>query len=101
MIEAELKARVREPGAILERLSLLAPAEQSIYRDVYYDWPGGALAASGRELRLRVIDAANGLRSVLTYKEPAVDVRSGSKPEHESDVGQPGCGRCFVARPGS
>ncbi len=86
MIEAELKARVRDPGALHERLCRLATAEQSTYRDVYYDRPGRDLTASGRELRLRAIEAAGEQRSLLTYKEPAVDAASGSKPEHETQV---------------
>lgn len=89
MIEAELKARVRDRSALHARLSRLASGEQSSYRDVYYDCRGGDLAASGRELRLRAIEVAGQRRSVLTYKEPAVDVGSGSKPEHESEVGNP------------
>lgn len=89
MIEAELKARVREPVALRERLSRLAAGEQSIYRDAYYDCRGGDRAASGRELRLRTIEAAGERRFVLTYKEPSVDGASGSKPEHESEVSNP------------
>jgi adenylate cyclase class 2 len=89
VIEAELKARVRDPGALRERLGELAGGQQSVYRDVYYDDPGGRLAASGRELRLRTVEVADGRRSLLTYKEAAVDAVSGSKPEHESEVGSP------------
>lgn len=89
MIEAELKARVRDADALHKRLSRLAVGEHSIYRDVYYDHPGRDLSRSGRELRLRDIEAAGQRRSVLTYKESAVDLASGSKPEHESEVGSP------------
>lgn len=86
MIEAELKARVRDPDTLHERLSELAAGEPNTYRDVYYDRPDRDLAAAGRELRLRTID---GDRSFLTYKEPAVDTASGSKPEHETQVTNP------------
>lgn len=86
MIEAELKARVREPEALRQRLRRLADEERSTYRDTYYDRPGGDLTAEGRELRVRVIETGETRRTVLTYKEPAVDAESGSKPEHETKV---------------
>jgi adenylate cyclase class 2 len=83
MIEAELKARVHDPETLHERLSKLGVGERNTYRDVYYDRPGRELTADGRELRLRTID---GNRTLLTYKDAAVDVASGSKPEHETQV---------------
>jgi adenylate cyclase class 2 len=86
VIEAELKARVREPEALLGRLRRLADEERSIYRDTYYDRPGRDLTAEGRELRVRVVETGGTRRTVLTYKEPAVDSGSGSKPEHETKV---------------
>jgi adenylate cyclase class 2 len=89
VIEAELKARVRDPGLLHDRLSGLAAGERVIYRDTYYDRPGGDLAGSGRELRLRIIEAPGWRRSLLTYKEAAVDAASGSKPEHETQVADP------------
>jgi len=48
VIEAELKARVRDSRALLEHLRTLAAGESSIYRDTYYDWPGRELSAGGR-----------------------------------------------------
>jgi len=51
LIEAELKARVSDPGALRERLRHLASEEISLYRDTYYDRPGRELTAEGRELR--------------------------------------------------
>ena len=90
MIEAELKARVADPDALRERLRRLAAEETSVYRDTYYDRPGEQLSAEGRELRLRVIETAGLRRAVVTYKEPPVDAASGSKPEHETAVGDPG-----------
>jgi adenylate cyclase class 2 len=89
VIEAELKARVRNPGALHQVLRRLAVGEQSTYRDVYYDFPGRDLTAGGRELRLRGIEAAGARRSLLTYKQAAVDASSGSKPEHETHVSNP------------
>jgi adenylate cyclase class 2 len=89
VIEAELKARVRDPGTLHERLAELAAGERSIYRDVYYDQHGGELARTGREFRLRGVEGPDGKRSLLTYKEAAVDAVSGSKPEHETAVGNP------------
>ena len=89
MIEAELKARVRDPEQLREQLGKLAAGENSTYHDTYYDWPGGQLTSAGRELRLRVVEMAGQRRALLTYKEPAIDTASGSKPEHETEVADP------------
>ena len=86
MIEAALKARVRDPAALRGRLRRLASEELSLYRDTYYDRPGRELTAQGRELRVRVMETSGVRRAVLTYKEPAADAASGSKPEHETKV---------------
>jgi adenylate cyclase class 2 len=86
VIEAELKARVREPDALRGRLRRLADEERSTYRDTYYDRPGHDLTDADRELRVRVVETDELRRTVLTYKEPAVDAGSGSKPEHETKV---------------
>jgi len=89
VIEAELKARVRDPEQLREQLGKLAAGENSTYHDTYYDWPGGQLTSAGRELRLRVVEMAGQRRALLTYKEPAIDTASGSKPEHETEVADP------------
>jgi adenylate cyclase class 2 len=89
VIEAELKARVRDPQALHQQLRQLAAGEHSVYHDTYYDHPDRDLTASGRELRLRTIHADGRQRSLLTYKEPTVDASSGSKPEHETEVASP------------
>jgi adenylate cyclase class 2 len=89
VIEAELKARVRDPAALAGRLRRLASAETSLYRDTYYDRPGGELTTQGRELRVRVIETGSVRRAVLTYKEPPADAASGSKPEHETVIADP------------
>lgn len=89
MIEAELKARVRDPGQLQKRLSDLATGESCTYRDTYYDWPDGHLSAGGREVRLRLVVAEGWQQSLFTYKEPAIDSDSGSKPEHETEVSNP------------
>ena len=89
VIEAELKARVREPDALRGRLLRLADEERSTYRDTYYDRPGRDLTKDGRELRVRVIETGGICRTLLTYKEPAVETESGSKPEHETKVADP------------
>ena len=86
MIEAELKARVADPDKLRARLGRLAAGEASIYRDTYYDHPGRDLTRQGRELRVRVVDTSGVRRAVLTYKEPAADAASGSKPEHETKI---------------
>jgi adenylate cyclase class 2 len=91
MIEAELKARVADPGALHARLADLADGERVTYHDTYYDTPGRDLTQSGREARLRVItgEDCRPQRSLLTYKEAAADAASGSKPEHETGVTDP------------
>lgn len=89
MIEAELKARVREPAAVHGRLLMLAARENSVYHDTYYDWPSRGLSTDGRELRVRLIDASGERRALLTYKEPAINSASGSKPEYETYVEDP------------
>lgn len=89
MIEAELKARVVDPAAVRSQLDRRANAEVSLYRDTYYDTPGHHPTADGRELRIRIIEAAGITKTVVTYKEPAVESESGSKPEHETSVADP------------
>jgi adenylate cyclase, class 2 len=87
VIEAELKARVADPEALRARLRRLADEETSVYHDTYYDTPARDFTASGRELRVRVIDSADGARrTLLTYKEPPADAATRSKPEHETTV---------------
>lgn len=38
---------------------------------------------------MRLMEAVGRRQALLTYKEPAVELASGSKPEHETDVGDP------------
>jgi adenylate cyclase class 2 len=90
VIEAELKARVADPAGLSASLGRLARGEPSTYRDVYYDAPDGSLSASGRELRVRVVETGAHSRTVLTYKEPPADIASQSKPEHETVVASAG-----------
>ncbi|GCD43361.1 hypothetical protein GKJPGBOP_03042 [Streptomyces paromomycinus] len=89
VIEAELKAHVRDPAVVRERLDRLAAGRDEVYRDTYFDTPGAHLEAGDRELRLRTVVGPDGTRSLLTYKEARVDEASGSKPEYETDVGDP------------
>ncbi|MFD7404541.1 class IV adenylate cyclase [Streptomyces sp. NPDC059866] len=86
MIEAELKARVHAPEAVMRQLEARAAARVEVYRDTYYDRPDGSLENAGEELRVRTVHGADGTRTVLTYKGPVVDEASGSKPEHETRV---------------
>jgi adenylate cyclase class 2 len=79
-IEAELKARVRDPARVRELLCQWAPEEVAVYSDT----PDRALTSDGRELRVRVIHTDTTDSTVLTYKGPAVDDVSGSKPETET-----------------
>jgi adenylate cyclase class 2 len=89
LIEAELKARVRDPERALELLEERATGRAEVYQDAYYDTADQALSGSDRELRVRTIHGADDTRSVLTYKGARVDNASGSKPEHETCVEDP------------
>lgn len=86
MIEAELKARVQAPEAVMRELDERAEARVEVYQDSYYDRPDGSLEKADQELRVRTVHGADGLRTVLTFKGAAVDEESGSKPEHETRV---------------
>ncbi|KUF13346.1 class IV adenylate cyclase [Streptomyces silvensis] len=84
MIEAELKARVRAPEAVMAQLDKRATARVEVYRDTYYDSPDGSLEKADRELRIRAVHGTDSTRTVLTFKGAAVDEASRSKPEHET-----------------
>ncbi|WP_020117555.1 class IV adenylate cyclase [Streptomyces canus] len=86
MIEAELKARVHVPEAVMRQLDERAAARVEVYQDTYYDRPDGSLEKADQELRVRTVHGPDGLRTLLTYKDAAVDEESGSKPEHETQV---------------
>ncbi|MES5823545.1 class IV adenylate cyclase [Streptomyces sp. RG80] len=86
MIEAELKARVHAPEVVQQRLDEIAVARVEVYRDTYYDRPDGSLEKVDQELRVRTVHGADGSRTVLTFKDAAVDEDSGSKPEYETRV---------------
>ncbi|MGH3867216.1 MAG: class IV adenylate cyclase [Pseudonocardiaceae bacterium] len=86
-VEAELKALARDPERIHAELSRRVAGERSIYSDRYFDYPDRRWTRQGTELRVRTItDDLGQTRAVLTFKEPAVDHASGSKPEHETAV---------------
>ena len=89
MIEAEIKARVRDPAKVRDLLRALAAEEVSRYWNTYYDLPGLLFHRSGRELRVRVIETGAQRRCLLTYKGAAVDEATGSKPETETEIGDP------------
>jgi adenylate cyclase, class 2 len=86
VIEAEIKARVRDPGKVRELLRGRAAQEVSRYRDTYYDLPGQVLARGGRELRVRVVESSGQRRCLVTYKGAVADEQSGSKPETQTEV---------------
>lgn len=86
MIEAELKARVHSPEAVMRQLDERAEARVEVYQDTYYDRPDGSLEKADQELRVRTVHGTAGLRTVLTFKGATVDEASGSKPEHETRV---------------
>jgi adenylate cyclase class 2 len=87
MIEAELKAYVRDPERVRQLLLDMAEEEVSVYRDTYYDWPDRSFTIQEREFRLRVVEANETTRCLLTYKQSPVDEVSQSKPEYETQVG--------------
>jgi adenylate cyclase class 2 len=86
VIEAELKTRVLSPDAVMRRLDERATARVEVYQDTYYDRPDGSLEKADQELRVRTVLGTESTRTVLTFKEAAVDESSGSKPEHETSV---------------
>lgn len=86
MIEAELKARVTAPEAVMRQLDARAVARVEVYRDTYYDRPDGSLEKAGEELRVRTVHGVDGTRAVLTCKGAVVDEGSGSKPEYETRI---------------
>lgn len=88
-VEAELTAVVREPEHVRAKLVERAEAETSVYADTYYDRPDHSMDRDGYELRVRTITTGEQRHTVLTYKEPPVDEESRSKPEHETEVGDP------------
>ncbi|MEN2421546.1 class IV adenylate cyclase [Streptomyces rimosus] len=96
MIEAELKARVREPVVVRERLERMAVGRDEVYRDAYFDTSDARLERGDRELRLRTVHGPDGTRTLLTYKEARVDEVSGSKPEYETNVGEPEAVRAML-----
>lgn len=85
-VEAELKARVRDVVAVRTALTARAVQRRAVYHDTYFDAPERSFMAEGHELRLRSIETVDSVRHVLTFKAPAVDEASGSKPEHETAV---------------
>jgi adenylate cyclase class 2 len=86
-VEAELKAGVRNAGSLRTALDARGERQTAVYRDRYFDTPDGAFASAGYELRIRTVEAGNSVRHLMTFKTPAVDQASGSKPEHETVVG--------------
>jgi adenylate cyclase class 2 len=100
VIEAELKARVRDPQRVRALLRERADEQTSRYRDTYYDLPGHVLTRAGRELRLRVEESAGQRRCLLTYKDAAVDEHSGSKPETQTEVADPAAMDAILLRLG-
>lgn len=87
VIEAEYKARLADPDSVRAKLAALAAAEVVIYQDAYFDDGARTLHADDRELRLRTVKGSRSVRHLLTFKEAAVDLGTGSKPEYETDIG--------------
>lgn len=96
-IEAELKARLRDPAQVRQLLCQRAPEEVAVYYDIYLDTLDRALTRDDRELRIRVVRADTTEITVLTYKGPAVDEASGSKPEIETTAADADALRAILA----
>lgn len=88
-VEAELTAIVRDPDRVRAELAKRADPEHSVYSDIYFDRPDQSMDAAGYELRIRTITTGDTSRVLVTYKEPPVEGGQGSKPEHETAVGDP------------
>jgi adenylate cyclase, class 2 len=86
-VEVELKARLAHPQAVRQRLRELTTGVVEVYQDTYFERPGGSFGADGCELRVRTVESAQGVRHLLTFKAPPVEVMSGSKPEYETAIG--------------
>lgn len=86
VIEAEIKARVGDPQKVRGLLRARAAEQVSRYRDTYYDLPGQQLTQGGKELRVRVVEASGQRQCLLTYKGPALDEQTGSKPETQTEI---------------
>jgi len=86
VIEAEIKAHVRDPQKVRGLLRARAAEQVSIYRDTYYDLPGQPLTGDGRELRVRAVETGGQRRCLLTYKGSPVDEQTGSKPETQTGI---------------
>lgn len=86
--EIETKFRVRDRGALEERLEGLGarPAPREDETNVLYDEPGGRLRAEGCALRLRTVNE----RGLLTFKgPPKIFEGIKSRLEWESEVESP------------
>ncbi|MGQ4616908.1 CYTH domain-containing protein [Nocardia sp. R7R-8] len=101
VIEAEYKARLTNPGRVRAALRERVTPDIVSYQDTYYDTPSGDLDRAGREFRLRTVEDTSGSRRhVLTFKDPAVDEATGSKPEFETLVADRDAMRDIITRLG-
>lgn len=101
MIEAEYKARLTNPDRVRAALRERSTPDVVSYQDTYYDTLSGDLDRTGREFRLRTVEDSSGnRRNVLTFKDPAVDEATGSKPEYETRVADSEAMRDIVVRLG-
>jgi hypothetical protein len=101
LVEAELKAVVRDVNAVRTALSQRAPAYKSTYADRYFGYPDRRLTEQERELRVRTItDDSGQTRVLLTCKEPALDAASRpiQMPQPASADGRPAMGPRFAPR---
>lgn len=89
LVEVELKAKVTDVAHVRAELERLAPGVDETYHDTYYDLPDETLTTRDQELRVRTVTNDAGSRTLLTFKTAPVEQASGSRPEHETGVGDP------------
>jgi adenylate cyclase, class 2 len=86
MIEAEYKARLRNPDTVRRQLRERARPDIVTYHDTYLDDAQKKLSKADQELRLRTIESGASSTHLLTFKDAAIDRTTGSKPEYETSV---------------
>lgn len=86
MYEAEIKLAVHDAQSVREYFDARAPGELEEYADTYLQHHLLVPPGSDRELRVREVRSANGVQSILTFKDQVVDVETQSKREREVEV---------------
>lgn len=97
VFEVELKARVADPGAALERIAAFAEYRRDFNKsDAYWHGPGWRDARGSKGFRLRVDGAA----SMVTFKDKTYEAGVEVNAETEFEVGDAEAFRALVTRIG-